>query len=128
MKVLIKCFSCHTFRKLSVSKEILRGQHIAGSQLCPIDVDDAHKLSCVGAIKSWNTNNEPVLDKQKFNLYSALYHSIMANNLILDEEEDDFVHDTRDGRDRGRKENNGDSASNVSEGCLQKVHQQFDLI
>ncbi|KAJ1523948.1 hypothetical protein ONE63_010496 [Megalurothrips usitatus] len=71
-----------------VSKEFLKGQHIAGSQLCPIDIDDPQKLQFVTPMKSWQSNSEPVLDKQKFNLYSTLYHSIMANNLILDEEED----------------------------------------
>lgn len=73
----------------TVSREILRGQHIAGSQLCPVDIDETHKLSFTSTIKSCHSNSEPVLDKQKFNLYSALYHSIMANNLILDEEEDE---------------------------------------
>lgn len=38
-------------------------------------------------MQSASSDSEPMLEKQKFNLYSALYHSIMANNLILDEEE-----------------------------------------
>ncbi|XP_034235856.1 uncharacterized protein LOC117642120 isoform X2 [Thrips palmi] len=106
-----------------VSKEILRGQHIAGSQLCPVDIDDSHKRSFVSAIKSWHTNNEPVIDKQKFNLYSALYHSIMANNLILDEEE---LGGASGSQGQGREDNNVEGAVGTSsEGCPRKrLHQQ----
>lgn len=107
-----------------VSKEILRGQHIAGSQLCPVDIDDSHKRSFVSTIKSWHTNNEPVIDRQKFNLYSALYHSIMANNLILDEEELGGAGGAGGAQGPGPdgEDNNLEGAvASTSEGCPRKV-------
>lgn len=107
-----------------VSKEILRGQHIAGSQLCPVDIDDSHKRSFVSTIKSWHTNNEPVIDRQKFNLYSALYHSIMANNLILDEEE---LGGASGGQEQGhgKEDNNIEGAvGGTSESHRKRLHQQ----
>ncbi|KAK3918450.1 Transcriptional regulator ATRX [Frankliniella fusca] len=99
----------------TASREILRGQHIAGSQLCPVDIDETHKHLFTSAIKPCQSNTEPVLDKQKFNLYSALYHSIMANNLILDEEEDEHARCVASGSENQRS----DEASG-GHGCPQK--------
>lgn len=101
-----------------VSKEILRGQHIAGSQLCSGDIDDTQELP-FDSVKSWHTDSEPVLDRQKFNLYSALYHSIMTNNLILDEEDED-AQDGDSNRSEGRQVKSRGAEERTQEGCTQK--------